>query len=525
MRRLGSDKRGVSYAVTAMLGLIIVAIIVANIFLWNYQMNGYDWEKAQEKVTIENVIRSDSTSYSPTSYSLLGSTRLVSGSTDNLALDDGTYMTTRSFASATSATSKTDAFIAYRSNTGTDSLNSPKSRSWDGDGVLWSEESEMPSANNPILSTRVAYCPIQQRSFEKIVVTLSEEGFLNAYIFDGSSWIMADNVGQVWMSQPSLATRPYDVAYETVSGEALLVYETVVGGGTKDLAYRTWSIRTGWSPEKYFDDVEHSSKIAVTFVALTSVPNSDKIGVVYIDSSNSDANAMVWDGSSFTDVLELTGSVSIATEECVSISAETSGAVVAVAGEGGLVKWSRFTTLWSSITVFDVNSGATSPMNWLRLVKSQSDRLMLASVDGATDLTTSVLDENSIGNRQWATATESMGSMTSNTSVSALRFTAQANKSVTNILVFIQAVSASPAYRFGIETSTPGYLPSGTYVGGASNFAVATPTATGWLNLTLPSAATLTAGTVYHVTVRYDSGIIGGSNYIALRRLGPYQNN
>ena len=525
MRRLGSDKRGVSYAVTAMLGLIIVAIIVANIFLWNYQMNGYDWEKAQEKVTIENVIRSDSTSYSPTSYSLLGSTRLVSGSTDNLALDDGTYMTTRSFASATSATSKTDAFIAYRSNTGTDSLNSPKSRSWDGDGVLWSEESEMPSANNPILSTRVAYCPIQQRSFEKIVVTLSEEGFLNAYIFDGSSWIMADNVGQVWMSQPSLATRPYDVAYETVSGEALLVYETVVGGGTKDLAYRTWSIRTGWSPEKYFDDVEHSSKIAVTFVALTSVPNSDKIGVVYIDSSNSDANAMVWDGSSFTDVLELTGSVSIATEECVSISAETSGAVVAVAGEGGLVKWSRFTTLWSSITVFDVNSGATSPMNWLRLVKSQSDRLMLASVDGATDLTTSVLDENSIGNRQWATAPESMGSMTSNTSVSALRFTAQANKSVTNILVFIQAVSASPAYTFGIETSTPGYLPSGTYVGGASNFAVATPTATGWLNLTLPSAATLTAGTVYHVTVRYDSGIIGGSNYIALRRLGPYQNN
>src|SRR4030042_2927199 len=244
----------------------------------------------------------------------------------------------------------------------------------------------MPGANSPILSTRSAYCPIQQRSFEKIVVTLSEEGFLNAYTFDGSSWITADNVGQVWMSQPALVTRPYDVAYETASGEVLLVYETVVGGGTKDLAYRTWSIRTGWSPEQYFDDVENSSKIAVTFVALTSVPNSDKIGVVYIDSSNSDANAMVWDGSSFTDVLELTGSVSIATEECVSISAETSGAVVAVAGEGGLVKWSRFTTLWSSITVFDVNSGAASPMNWLRLVKSQSDRLMLASVDGATDL-------------------------------------------------------------------------------------------------------------------------------------------
>jgi hypothetical protein len=525
MKRFGSDKRGVSYAVTAMLGLVIVAIIVANIFIWNYQMNENDWEKTQEKVTIDDVIRSNSASYNPTSYSLLGNTRLVSGSTSNLAFDDETYMTTRSFVSATSVTNKTNAFIAYRSNSGTDALSSPKSRSWDGSAALWSVESEMPSSSSPILVTRVAYCPIEQRSFEKIVVTLSEEGFLNAYFFDGSSWTMTINVGQVWMSQPALATRPYDVAYEAASGEALLVYETVVGGGTKDLAYRTWSIRTGWSSEKYFDDADHPSKIAVTFVDLSSVPNSDKIGVVYIDSSNNDANAMIWDGSTFTNVLELTGSVSIATEECVSISAETSGAVIAVAGEGEFVKCSRFTTSWSPLTVFDVNSGATNVMNWLRLVQSQSDRLMLVSVDGATDLATSVLDENSFGNRQWETAVESMGSMTTTASVSAMRFIAQANKSVSNILVFVQAISASPAYRFGIETSTTGYLPNGTYIGGASNFAVATPTSTGWLNLTLPSAATLTAGTVYHVTVRYDSGTIGASNYIALRRLGPNQNN
>jgi hypothetical protein len=234
---------------------------------------------------------------------------------------------------------------------------------------------------------------------------------------------------------------------------------------------------------------------------------------------------MIWDGSAFSNVLELTGSISIAMEECVSISSETSGAIVAVAGEGEFIKWSRFTTTWSPVATFDINSGATSPMNWLKLAQSQNDRLMLTSVDGAFDLATSVLDENSIGNRQWETSTESMGSMTSTASVSAMRFTAQASKSVSNILVFVQTASASPAYRFGIETSTAGYLPNGTYVGGASNYAVATPNATGWLNLTLPSAATLTTGTVYHVTVRYDSGTINGTNYIALRRLGTNQNN
>jgi hypothetical protein len=525
MRRFGPDRRGISNVVTAMLGLMIVVIIVANIFIWNYEMNAYDWERAQEEVTIENVIRSNSTSYSPTGYSLLGNTRLVSGSTNNLVSDDSIYMTTRSFASATSAANMTGAFIAYRSSSGMDGLSSPKSRSWDGGKALWSEESEMPDAGNSVLFARVAYCPVQQRSFEKIVVTLSEEGYLDAYVYDGSSWVTTNNLGQVWMSLPALVTRPYDVAYESVSGDALLVYETVVGGGIKDLAYRTWSLKTGWSQEKYYDDSDHASKISVTYVDLTSVPNSDNIGVAYIDSSNNDANAMIWDGSAFSNVLELTGSISIATEECISISSETSGAIVAVAGEGEFIKWSRFTTTWSPVATFDINSGATSPMNWLKLAQSENDRLMLTSVDGATDLATSVLDENSIGNRQWETSVESMGSMTLNTSVSAMRFTAQASKSVINILVFVQTVSASPAYRFGIETSTAGYLPNGTYVGGVSNYAVATPNATGWLNLTLPSAATLTGGTVYHVTVRYDSGTINGTNYIALRRLGTNQNN
>jgi hypothetical protein len=525
MRRLRQDKRGINNVITAMLGLIIVVIIVANVFIWNYEMNAIDLEKSQEQVSIESVVRGDSASYNPTGYSLLQGTRLVSGSTNNLGSDDSIYMTTRSFASATSTVNKTDAFIAYRSNSGTDQLNSPKSRVWSGDNGAWSAENEMPNVGSSVLFTRVAYCPVQQRSFEKIVVTLSDDGYLNAYVYDGTSWVTTSDVGQVWMIPPALATRPYDVAYESTSGEALLLYETVVGGGTKDLAYRTWSLRTGWSQERYFDDSDHPSKIAVSYVELTSVPNSDKIGVAYIDSTNSHANAMVWNGNAFSDFVELTGSISISSEECVSIASETKGAIVAVAGEGEFIKWSRFTTSWSPVAVFDINSGATNAMNWLKLAQSQDDRLMLTSVDSATDLATSVLDENSAGNRQWETATESMGSMTTTGSVSAIRFTAQANESVTNVLMFIQTALASPAYRFGIETSTAGYLPNGTYVGGASNYAVATPVASGWLNLTLPSPAALTAGTVYHITVRYDSGTIGASNYIALRRLGTNQNN
>jgi hypothetical protein len=467
----------------------------------------------------------DTQAFYPSDYNLLGSTQRISGTLSDLQSDDSVYMTFRSYVSSTSTTTKTDAFIGYRSNTSTGLLSSPKSCNWDGDDVAWGGENEMPTAGSPVRFTRVAYCPIENRSFEKIVVTLSDDGYLDAYVWDGTEWNVTNNIGRVWTSAPTTANRPYDIAYESLSGQALLVYGTTVAGGANDLAYRTWTFGTGWNSELYYDDAGHSTKVTITFVGLASDLNTDKIGMAYIENTNSDANAVVWDGSSWGNFVELTGTVAITTEECAAIACETeSGAFMAVAGEGQFIKWTRFTTSWSSVDIFDINSGATGVMNWLKLAQSQGNRLMLTSVDGSTDLCTAVWDEGLYGNRQWSTAAQSIGSLTSTTAYISMRFTAQASKSVTNILVYIQTVLASPAYRFGIETSAATYLPSGTYVGGASNYAVFTPTATGWLNLTLPSPASLTAGTVYHVTVRNDSGTIGTSNYIALRRMGTVNN-
>ncbi len=49
-------------------------------------------------------------------------------------------MTYRTYVSTTSPSAKTDAFITYRSNSGTNTLNSPKNRAWDGDTASWSSE-------------------------------------------------------------------------------------------------------------------------------------------------------------------------------------------------------------------------------------------------------------------------------------------------------------------------------------------------------------------------------------------------
>ena len=56
IRRLKRDKRGVSNVIVVMLSLILIVIIVANVVLWSYQMNQFDWEKMQENIEILNVI-------------------------------------------------------------------------------------------------------------------------------------------------------------------------------------------------------------------------------------------------------------------------------------------------------------------------------------------------------------------------------------------------------------------------------------------------------------------------------------
>jgi hypothetical protein len=48
-------KKGISNVVVVVLGLIIVAMIVTNVFLWNYEMNRLDWERMQETIEISDV--------------------------------------------------------------------------------------------------------------------------------------------------------------------------------------------------------------------------------------------------------------------------------------------------------------------------------------------------------------------------------------------------------------------------------------------------------------------------------------
>lgn len=94
--RLKQDSKGISNVIVIMLSLVLIVVIAANVVLWSYQMNQFDWERTQEKI---EIINSESGSaFSPllktqTEY-LVENGSLISGSyTDTQEAEDGLWET------------------------------------------------------------------------------------------------------------------------------------------------------------------------------------------------------------------------------------------------------------------------------------------------------------------------------------------------------------------------------------------------------------------------------------------------
>jgi Ni,Fe-hydrogenase I large subunit len=55
IKHLRQNKYGVSNVIVAMLSLVLIVVIVANVVPWSYQMNQFDWERMQERIEMVEV--------------------------------------------------------------------------------------------------------------------------------------------------------------------------------------------------------------------------------------------------------------------------------------------------------------------------------------------------------------------------------------------------------------------------------------------------------------------------------------
>ena len=287
---------------------------------------------------------------------------------------------------AISPLSITNAFISYRSNTGLNLLSSPKERTWNG--TAWSTiETEMTSTGASVLWVRAAYCPVPSRGYEKIVVTLSNDAFLDVSVWNGSSWKTTNNIGQV--NTGADVYQSFDVAYEKTSGRAILVYAVSSSDSTRDLAYRIWN-GSVWSNEAYIDDLGHGSHANYRWVELDSNPDSglNEVALIAVDQTNADCNGWIWNGSAWGNFQQLENALAGVRDcKCMGVAYEQNSSEA-------MFVWCYNTYIesrkWNGTGWEDeLPAIAVSTLNvrWISLkADPASNQLMAITIDGQSDL-------------------------------------------------------------------------------------------------------------------------------------------
>lgn len=133
---------------------------------------------------------------------------------------------------------------------------------------------------------------------EAIAGYVSATGVLQVLCFNGTSWV---NEWSATVGGTAAAQR-FDIAYETASGDAMVLYSRNVGT-TNELGYRTKagsaSCGSGnWSAATTLDPVRTSGVVHWVKMASDRRSTSNLITAIWADA-NSDLSAMVWSGTAW----------------------------------------------------------------------------------------------------------------------------------------------------------------------------------------------------------------------------------
>jgi hypothetical protein len=91
LHKFKRNKRGISTVIAVVLGLVILVVVVANVVLWSYRMNQYDWERVNEKLSLTVASRSDW--FIVQSEYMINNGSRIAGSCVDTRVDDGVFET------------------------------------------------------------------------------------------------------------------------------------------------------------------------------------------------------------------------------------------------------------------------------------------------------------------------------------------------------------------------------------------------------------------------------------------------
>lgn len=318
-----------------------------------------------------------------------------------------------SLATAPAYADSNPAGAAYRSDTGANELGSPKYREWDPVALTWSGEVELPSTGSNVRDVRLLINP---QTLQRVVVSISSNGEMNLFRCDAgctaaASWTRVGDSSFADAGSASSQYKYFDAAYEQASGQLLIVYDKSTEEAA-DIYYRTFdgAALSGESGFNYARGAATDEEL-VPYIRMASKGDADEITLVLQekpseqddDDDGGDGGtgrnswAMVWNGSSFGNVLQVTRSMSNTSfgAEAIGVDYEAaSGASVVFSGEGkDTARYARWvpSSGWSAVGITDPDTSSND--NEVRFVSVKADpapgsnRVMVCQVGDNRDLT------------------------------------------------------------------------------------------------------------------------------------------
>ena len=288
--------------------------------------------------------------------------------TQDTQFDTGTFSSAETSGSNSVelvTTAPTGAMIAY----GEGVVQTPRYRLWSG--TSWGSELSASSVGGTIQWMQVKAGTTRN---EYVLGTQDDQGDVNVQIYDGGGATWGD-LQEVHVNISDATRRGFDVTYETVSGDAMVV--SCVG---TEANYRTWD-GNSWSASS---TINLSSANNCEWIRLASDPASDEIVMVARDTG-SVYEAQVWDGSAWSNPVTM-GSMEQPAHEGIAVEYEESGnqaLVVTSNGTNANFAWAAWDgTNWSVPTTQTLGND----LEWGILKRdSGSDNMALCYNDQSDD--------------------------------------------------------------------------------------------------------------------------------------------
>lgn len=304
--------------------------------------------------------------------------------------------------------------------------HTPHYRDWTGSA--WGNGTDTVNLGGPQHWAVIAKCPVRTETI--LAAALSNQS-LRTSVATGTNW--APPVTSAPHLQ-TLSTRPFWLAYEQVSGRALLVYGLA---GSHVLGYRIWN-GSSWSNQSTFN-MPLSDHFA--FARLVPRPGTNQMMLVATDNSGRLAAAL-WNGSAFSNATALENNLSSTSHECVDAAWETGSSKC-------ILVWGISSAERPRMVVWNGSSwGSVSNMS---LLGSKARWVKLAADPSSNRVVLGILDENSrINASRWNGATfgpyvQLAATMpTTSTRGFDIAFESAGTRA---LIVYAQSGSSLPAYR------------------------------------------------------------------------------